>query len=900
MSSSLFTFTVKDFRAQLRRLVLTGSAVAVGVAFLVLSVGGAGALVQSYEQSAAADVGEAAVQVVPGGGDGSLPAGAAARAARVPKVTSVAERLAGHANVITPSGRPLDDRALVTSIAADPALRWQRLDAGRWPEGPGEVVLDRESAERVGAKPGGTVRVTRADGSTADVRLTGLLDTSASQALGAQPAIGVPYAQVRTYATGVRATHLDLAVAPGADALAVAKAVKWAVSGGAAGAARAAGDGATSGDGRTAGDSATPGGDRAAGESAAHGNGRAADEGATPGDKAPRDGGSSRGPAPAAVAAYTHAGAVDHALQGGETMYAIVMTAALSFVLIAMAVARMVVTNTFSVVLAQRARQLALLRCVGTDRDQLLRIIRRQGLMLGALASAAGLAAGAAACALGTALINGFADLGPIEISLMPGAWTFGLAGAFGVLLTLWAVRKPARAAAAVPPVAALAASGAATLPEPGSRAVREAVSVLMLVAGAGLLALGAFGGSALSLLAVTLGAILTFFAVLRYARHLLPPLVGLLGLALRRPFGTVGRLSVQQLRADARRTAAASSAMLVGVTVAVSAVTAIGAAEGGLDTMLANRMPAVFALDTDAGRVPADALAALRAERGLTVTPVRTATLTVDGRKTVVAAADPAGLNPAAEGVGAARALKDGEAIALTGRPALSVAGTRLTAVTGAAELPVSLYPGATVYVTGATLDRLAAGAVTVSTVLLNPAGDTGHDAARAAVDRALVAHPEIRIADTGSDAELIRSMLDRLMLVVTVLLGFSIAIAALGVAATLMLTVEERTREFGMLRAIGLAGEQLRRMLTLESVLLALTAALAGTLLGLVYGTLAARSVLTGHVSPLEALADSGGTALTILALLAATVLTGVAASVLPAHRVRRMVVVDALHAA
>ncbi|MEU6165240.1 ABC transporter permease [Streptomyces tanashiensis] len=831
MSPSLLTFTLKDFRAQLRRLVLTGSAVAVGVAFLVLSVGGAGALVQSYEQSAAADVGDAAVQVVPGGTEGALPAGAAAAAARVPEVTSVAERLAGHANVITPSGRPLDDRALVTSIAADPALRWQRLDAGRWPEGPGEVVLDRESAERVGAEPGGTVRVTRADGGTADVRLTGILDTSASQTLGSQPAIGVPHAQARTYATGVRATHLDLSVAPGADALAVAKAAERSLGGG--------------------------------------------------------------------VSAYTHAGAVDNALQGAGTMYAIVLTAALSFVLIAMAVARMVVTHTFSVVLAQRARQLALLRCVGTDRDQLRRIIRRQGLMLGALASAAGLAAGAAACALGTAVINGFAGLGPIEISLLPGPWTFGLAGAFGVLLTLWAVRRPARAAAAVPPVAALAASGSAKLPEPGSRAVREAVSVLMLVAGAGLLALGAFGGSALSLLAVTLGAIVSFFGVLRYAQHLLPPLVGLLGLALRRPFGTVGRLSVQQLRANARRTAAASSAMLVGVTVAVSAVTAIGAARGGLDSMLADRMPAVFALDTDAARVPADAIAALRAERGLTVTPVRTATLTVDGRKTVVAAADPAGLNPDAEGVGAALALKDGEAIALFRRPALNASGTRLTTVNGAAALPGSLHPDATVYVTGATLDRLAPGAA-VSTVLLNPAGGTGHDAARAAVDRALTPHPEIRIADTGSDADLIRSLLDRMMLVVTVLLGFSIAIAALGVAATLMLTVEERTREFGMLRAIGLAGEQLRRMLTLESVLLALTGAVAGTLLGLLYGTLAARSVLAGHVSPLEALASSGGTALTILGILAATVLTGVAASVLPARRVRRMVVVDALQAA
>ncbi|MER8042067.1 ABC transporter permease [Streptomyces sp. NPDC094032] len=861
----------------MRQLVLTGAAVAVGVAFLVLSVGGAGALVQSYEQSAAADVGTAPVQVATPGGD-PLPAGTAARAAKVPQVTAVAERLTGHANVLTPAGRPLDDRALVTSVAADPALRWQRLDSGAWPERAGEIVLDRDSAARVGAGVGDTVRLTKAAGGTADVRLTGLLDTSASQALGSQPAIGVPYAQTATYATGLRATHLDLAVRPGADALAVAKDVKKELGTG--------------------------------------------------------------------VTARTHAGAVEEAKQNGKSMYAIVLTAALSFVLIAMAVARMVVTNTFSVVLAQRARQLALLRCIGTDRDQVRRIIRRQGLMLGVLASAAGLAAGAGACALGTALLNGLADLGPIEISLMPGRWTFILGGLFGVLLTLWAVRKPAKAASAVAPVAALAASGAAKLPEPGSRALREVVSVLMLVAGAALLTLGALGGSPMSLLAVTLGAILTFFAVLRYARYVLPPFVALIGLALRRPFGTVGRLSVQQLRANAGRTSAAASAMLVGVTVAVSAVTAIGVTKGGLEEMLTSRMPAVFALDTDTDRVPADAVTALRAEPGLTVAPVRTAVLTVDGRRTVVATADPAALNPGAEGVTEARALKDGEALALggrdgslsvkTGTPAGGPAGTpaggsagtpaggsagtpgggsagtpaggpeaapvRLTVVGGGGSaLPLSLFPEATVYVNGATLDRLApGGAARTSTVLVNPADGTGHDAARAAVDRALAAHPDIRIADTGSDATLVRSMLDRLMLVVTVLLGFSMAIAALGVAATLMLTVEERTREFGMLRAIGLAGDQLRRMLTLESVLLALSGALAGTLLGLVYGTLAARSVMGSRVSPLEVLASSGGTALTVLGILAATVLTGVAASVLPARRVRRMVVVDALRAA
>lgn len=408
--------------------------------------------------------------------------------------------------------------------------------------------------------------------------------------------------------------------------------------------------------------------------------------------------------------------------------------------------------------------------------------------MLGVLASATGLAAGGAACALGTALLRTFVDLGPVKISLLPNWITFVLAGLFGALLTLWAVRKPARAAAAVPPVAALAQSGSATLPEPGRKAVRQIFSVLLLLFGVYMLTFGAFGGS-LALLDVTVGAICSFFAVLRFAQHLLPPLVGLLGIPARRWLGTTGKLAAQQLRSNARRTSAAASAMLVGVTVAVSAVTAIGATKGATESMLSSGLPAVFTLNTADNKVPAGAMDSLRRQPELAVTPVRAASL-----------------------------------------------------------------------------------------------------------DRALSDYPHIRVSDAAANVVSVRHMLDRMLLVVTTLLGFSMAIAALGVAATLMLAVEERTHEFGMLRAIGMSGRQLREMLTLESVLLALTGAVTGTTLGLVYGVLAVRSILGG--SPIAILASSDGTALTVLGILAATVFTGIAASVLPARRVRRMAVVDALH--
>ncbi|WP_049661730.1 FtsX-like permease family protein, partial [Kitasatospora sp. MY 5-36] len=128
------------------------------------------------------------------------------------------------------------------------------------------------------------------------------------------------------------------------------------------------------------------------------------------------------------VQVHTREASVNEATRQSSTLYGMVLIASLSFVLIALAVARMVVGNTFTVVLAQRTRQLALLRCVGADRQQLRRLIRRQGLLLGVGASATGVLLGVALGAAGTAVVGGL-DLGPVHLSLLPSPLTCLLAG---------------------------------------------------------------------------------------------------------------------------------------------------------------------------------------------------------------------------------------------------------------------------------------------------------------------------------------------------------------------------------------------------------------------------------------------------------------------------------------
>ncbi|MFE2107415.1 ABC transporter permease [Kitasatospora sp. NPDC059463] len=829
-----YRHTLAELRGQLRRLLLSGAAIALGVAFLIASVSGSGALVDSFGQSAAAEVGPGDIQIGRPAADGALDAAAADRARRVPGVAALAPRLTGRGGLLDASGRPLDQDAVVSAVAADPGLRWQLLGSGRWPDAPGEVLLDDATAQRLGVRPGADVRLTRADGTPATARLTGTLDGRGAPSLSGHPVIGVPENAVTRYAATPVTERLDVRLSPGTSATRTVDALREAL-------------------------------------------------GAT-------------GPAPEV---HTREVSVRDATRESGTLYGVVLTAALSFVLIALAVARMVVGNTFTVVLAQRTRQLALLRCIGADRIQVRRLIRRQGLLLGMGASAAGVLLGLGICGAAQAVLAA-ADLGPVRLSLAPSPLVCALAALFGVLLTLLAVRGPAKAASAVPPIAALDGAGHGVAAGPAAR-VRAAVwATVLLTGGAALVVLGALAAPPLSLLAVTTGAIASFFGVLRLAHRLLPAAVALLGAPARRLGGTAGRLATQQLRRNPLRTGATGSALLLGVTVMVGAVTALDLTSNSLVPAVSARQPGVFsATGAAGGAVPAGALTALAGERELTVTPVRSATVRVDGRDTVVAATDPARLNPTAEDLGRARALTDGTALGgLDDGRTLTVAGpagpaglpgATLRVEPGRSALPFTLQSGATLLVTPSTLDRIAPGAP-ATTVWITPAPGTDRPTARRAVDRALAGH-RLTVTDTAAQGETLRSLLDRMMLISMALLGFSVVIAGLGVAAALVLSISERSREIGMLRAIGMTRTQLRRMLTLEALLLSLATALLGTALGIGYGWAAARSVTA-------TLGTVGGPpVLPVLGALALTVLTGLAAAVLPARRVARMTAVDAM---
>jgi putative ABC transport system permease protein len=188
------------------------------------------------------------------------------------------------------------------------------------------------------------------------------------------------------------------------------------------------------------------------------------------------------------------------------------------------------------------------------------------------------------------------------------------------------------------------------------------------------------------------------------------------------------------------------------------------------------------------------------------------------------------------------------------------------------------------------ATLERYAPGGQD-SALYVNAAPGTGDEALRAGLEETLERYPQVRVRDLADYKQLVRDQISVLLYLVYALLGLAIIIAVLGVVNTLALSVVERTREIGLLRAIGLARRQLRRMIRLESVVIAVFGAVLGLVLGLVWG-----------VCMQQVLALQGMTALaipwfTIVAVVVGSAVVGVVAALLPALRASRMNVLAAI---
>lgn len=584
----------------------------------------------------------------------------------------------------------------------------------------------------------------------------------------------------------------------------------------------------------------------------------------------------------------------------------------LGFAAVAMVVAGLVIANTFTVLVAQRTRTLALLRCVGATRAQIRSSVRREALLLGVTASLVGIATGIGLGQLVLSILSGSNDGVPLPAVVPVDGWTVLVPLVVGTVVTLVAAGGAARAATRVAPLAALRPLGT-DAPDPRSpgsrrRSPRAAAGWLLVALGTVTMAAALVWSSsdpanaympALGL--GILGGLLSMVGVVLAAITIVPTIVRVLG----REIGSLGsmpaRLAATNSVRNPARTTSTATALIVGVTLVTMMATGAATARTQLDGMLTDEFAIDVAVTSSPGHELGSAtIEAVRAVDGVTgsaLMDVATAQVTTELGTTTASVHHVARipelfavLHSAPTGWERGASYADGYLLSQDGPLVIAELEMRGKLLNGLPDFSV-LVDDWQWGTTGLTADS--------QTLWLSLAPDADpRDVVAAVTDAVSSTSGADRGATpmvTGSAVERAgyAQIIDTLLVVVIGLLAVAVVIALLGVANTLSLSVVERRQENALLRALGLTRRQLRVSLAVEGVLLALVGALVGIVLGLGYGWIGS-TLLLGVVS--------GGVPLLVpwsaigLVVLVAVV-AGVLASVLPARSAVRVPPVVAL---
>ncbi len=800
----------------------------------------------------------------------------------------------------------------VRSVASDPRLRSQRVTAGRVPRGPAEIAIGADAARATGLHPGSSVTLgVYPDTTSAAATSAGATGIPAPQPAGPTPhrytVVGVldGGSSINALGSGLlfflpdtrplpgvrSAVGVGLLAAPGVGAqqLSAAAAARLATSPGAAASEGPAGSGAAGSGG--------PGGDALA---------------------------------VSTMQQYRAASVAQIRL-----VVQLIGAFVLAFAILAMAVAGLVIANTFVILLTARTRELALLRCVGAVRRQVFRSVLAEAAVLGGVASALGIVLAWGLSAGAVAIANTFPL--PLVIATPIIGWqAVVLPLVIGITVTVLASLAPARRATAVPPVAALRQDLGLAV-----RNRRGMVRLILGLLGVGVGVLGILGGLAVGeqfgVVLTALGVAVSFIGLLAAARLYIPPVARLVGSLVRVVGGVPGRLGVLNVLRNPARATATCTALVIGVTlVCAVGVGAATARASALRVVLADNPVDVVAYTGSSGYLNPGSLAERQAQGDTGDQPqalgngvadkvagvagiTGVATLTqapVDVRLPggyqlagTASGADPAliarvaredvarDLGPDTIIFGARyykeHPVKDGQRVTVTG----SGGQSRTLTVRLASGLPV-----------GVLLDRATLAAlsrtppVTAAVWARTSALDSGGaidsvgpivDRVRAAVGNApaggAFAGPTsdvVQIEGGAQQAAAIVRVLNALVKVLTALLAMALIIALVGIANTLSLSVLERSRESGLLRALGLGRGALRAAIAWEAVTLALVAAGLGLALGIGYAWVGSRAIFSGASSGRVQTVFTIPVGQTLL-LVAIAVLAGLLASVLPARR-------------
>jgi putative ABC transport system permease protein len=523
-------------------------------------------------------------------------------------------------------------------------------------------------------------------------------------------------------------------------------------------------------------------------------------------------------------------------------------TAFLVFAFVALFVGAFIIFNTFAIIVAQRTRELALFRALGASGRQVTTSVVFEAFVIGIVSSAVGVVVGIGIAIVLKSLISALGiEIPASGTVILPR--TFIVSIVVGTVVTVIAAVVPARRAARVAPVEALREAQ----DRPGrSLRFRIVSGFVVLALGIGPLLYGLFGTPSDALQLVGVGVALTFVGVAMLTPLIARPVASALGAPVRL-MGVPGKLARENSMRNPRRTAATASALMIGLGLVVFVAVFGASAKASTTDILERTLKADFILTSPTfGGFSTSAADAMRAVPGVeTVSQIRQAEARIKGGSAFISAIDP-GTFPEVSEVG----LVDG-GLADLAQPstiavfddvasdnAWGVGDTVRTEFPATGEVDLEVVA---IYSENGLLGDYAISLETFDDnvaqnldvfVLVKAEDGADLGAVQGDLEAALEPYPNIEVQDQAAFRDKYAGFLNQVLNIVTALLLFAVVIALFGVMNTLYLSIYERTRELGLLRAVGLTRRQTRAMVRREAGIIAVMGALFGVVVGIAFG--------------------------------------------------------------